>query len=741
MPTEGGRVRDALVPAVERLPELLYRGPNEPERPLTAVSSGAPTVCGHDRVAFEDGEIAWGTDVVHPADRETAWSAVQQAIEGGEAYDVTYRIVTTEGETRWVRDRGEGLADGTLSGYVEDVTRLKTDEERLAAELDETFERVSDAFFALDEEWRVTYVNERAAALLGRSIDGLRGATVWAEFEDADAFRRQYEHAMATQERVTFTAHYAPLDAHFEVSAYPSETGLSVYFRDVSERVDRERRLECHEAIVETVWDGVYALDGDGQFTLVNEAYCDLLGVERDDVLGRSAAAVVGDGVTGAARRFTEEMRAGDREEATISFAIERGDGERRQVEVRFGPFVEGGRVGVMRDVTERQRRRRQLRRQRERLGGLVELYDVASDVSNAIVEQTSRAAIEERVAAGLCEGPYAAAWVGRSAGTDVTRVASAGTGGAPSPDDSLVRTALTEGRVVTTTGMADGDAARASARSDGGDDGAAGAVPISYEGGTYGVLVVRAERGDAFEAAERTVLDRLGQTVGHAFAALDRRAALVSEQVVQVEYRSHETGALNVASDARRFHLERTVTTSDGEYVHYARVHGLGREEALAAFADAPAYDGARIVEVDDGVLIEARTTDAPITAAVTGHGGRLRTVRFGSDGVRLTAEFPQGVDLRAATESIREVLLDAELVAQRSMSREDADAPRADVAERLTDRQRAAFEAAYYGGYFEWPRDSTAEELADAMGVAAPTFHQHLREAERKLLGGYVE
>ncbi|WP_044958497.1 helix-turn-helix domain-containing protein, partial [Halarchaeum acidiphilum] len=69
------------------------------------------------------------------------------------------------------------------------------------------------------------------------------------------------------------------------------------------------------------------------------------------------------------------------------------------------------------------------------------------------------------------------------------------------------------------------------------------------------------------------------------------------------------------------------------------------------------------------------------------------------------------------------------------------DIEAPRADAVGRLTDRQRAAFEAAYYGGYFEWPRDSTAEELANAMDVSAPTFHQHLRAAERKLLGEFAE
>ncbi|WP_048078258.1 helix-turn-helix domain-containing protein, partial [Halorubrum sp. AJ67] len=51
------------------------------------------------------------------------------------------------------------------------------------------------------------------------------------------------------------------------------------------------------------------------------------------------------------------------------------------------------------------------------------------------------------------------------------------------------------------------------------------------------------------------------------------------------------------------------------------------------------------------------------------------------------------------------------------------------------------AALSAAYHGGYFDWPRGSTAEEVADAMGVSSPTFHNHLRKAQRALLDGVFE
>jgi predicted DNA binding protein len=56
------------------------------------------------------------------------------------------------------------------------------------------------------------------------------------------------------------------------------------------------------------------------------------------------------------------------------------------------------------------------------------------------------------------------------------------------------------------------------------------------------------------------------------------------------------------------------------------------------------------------------------------------------------------------------------------------------------LTDRQREVVEIAYHSGFFEWPRDSTGEEIAETLGVSPPTVHKHLRAAERKLLAAIL-
>ncbi|MGM0447642.1 MAG: PAS domain-containing protein [Methanobacteriota archaeon] len=165
------------------------------------------------------------------------------------------------------------------------IERRVAREEREAAieRFEETLERVDDAFFALDEEWRFTYVNERAAALLERDPAELLGADVWAEFPDAlgEAYERYYRQAMETQEPVSFEDRYEPLDLWVEVTAYPSADGLSVFFADASDRKRRERILERLLVTVERI-----------QRADDREAVADRLIEAADDVLGYEISGV-----------------------------------------------------------------------------------------------------------------------------------------------------------------------------------------------------------------------------------------------------------------------------------------------------------------------------------------------------------------------------------------------------------------------------------------------------------------
>jgi PAS domain S-box-containing protein len=99
-------------------------------------------------------------------------------------------------------------------------------------------ESITDAFFALDSEWRFTYLNQQAGPLLQRLPQELLGKNVWEEFPAAvgTIFDKQYRKAMTEQISVRFEEFYPPLNTWFEVHAYPLEGGLSVFFHDINER-------------------------------------------------------------------------------------------------------------------------------------------------------------------------------------------------------------------------------------------------------------------------------------------------------------------------------------------------------------------------------------------------------------------------------------------------------------------------------------------------------------------------
>jgi PAS domain S-box-containing protein len=108
-------------------------------------------------------------------------------------------------------------------------------------------ERVTDAFYGVDREWRFTYVNQRCEEYFGKTRQQLLGKVVWDEIPIAKntIFEEQYRKAIREQTAVHFEA-FSPLSHRWlEIHAYPSTDGLSVNFRDITERKELEERREA----------------------------------------------------------------------------------------------------------------------------------------------------------------------------------------------------------------------------------------------------------------------------------------------------------------------------------------------------------------------------------------------------------------------------------------------------------------------------------------------------------------
>lgn len=159
-------------------------------------------------------------------------------------------------------------SNGGVSAYFKNIDERRKaamELERAYKEKNEILESISDAFFAVDEEWIVTYWNNHAETILGRKKHEIVGNKLWDVFSDAidSVFYRNYHKALETGETVNFEEYYPTLDMWVEVAAYPSESGLSVYFKDITLRKRADiRLLEANErfelvtkATNDTIWD------------------------------------------------------------------------------------------------------------------------------------------------------------------------------------------------------------------------------------------------------------------------------------------------------------------------------------------------------------------------------------------------------------------------------------------------------------------------------------------------------
>ncbi|MEO6148745.1 MAG: PAS domain S-box protein, partial [Mucilaginibacter sp.] len=152
---------------------------------------------------------------------------------------------TAKGNEKWIRVIGEAeFVDGKCArvyGSVQDIDSRKTAEiaaKKLLEERNIILESIGDAFFATDKNWTVTYWNKTAEKVLYRLKEEVVNHNLWEVFADSvnSTSYKKYHEAVDTNQAVHFEDHYAPLGKWYEISAYPSDNGLSVYFKDITER-------------------------------------------------------------------------------------------------------------------------------------------------------------------------------------------------------------------------------------------------------------------------------------------------------------------------------------------------------------------------------------------------------------------------------------------------------------------------------------------------------------------------
>jgi len=237
--------------------------------------------------------------------------------------------------------------------------------ERARAEVTRILESIADAFFAVDRDWRFTYVNARAAELLRQPREALLGQTAWSAFPElaGSALERDLRRAAADGTTLAAETLSPTLGAWLDVRAYPADGGLSVYLRDVTERRRAEDALHLRDRAVAAATEGITIADvnqPDAPIIYVNPEFERITGYAAAEVVGRNCRLLQGPGTE---REPVAELRRAiaDGRPCSVELLNYRRDGTPFWNALSIAPVHDAAGalthyVGIQRDVTSRRR-------------------------------------------------------------------------------------------------------------------------------------------------------------------------------------------------------------------------------------------------------------------------------------------------------------------------------------------------------------------------------------------------
>jgi PAS domain S-box-containing protein len=280
----------------------------------------------------------------------------------------------------------ESVAPGSVCVVATDLSERKRNEELMASRAQErarlaeaeaarqrvnaVLESITDSYFQMDRAWRITEINQHAAANFGATREQLLGTVFWDALPEGKApeLGEQYRKGMESRVAVHFEGPSGSAPGRwFERHLYPTDEGLAVYFRDISERKRMEAHIAYQAMLLANVNDAIVATDDQFRLTAWNARAEELYGWKAKGALGRPVGEVI-------RSKFTDFQRAESlkslRESGhyDVEVAQYSRSGKRIWVQGHVSTLRDQsgnitGYLGVNRDITERKQAEERLQR------------------------------------------------------------------------------------------------------------------------------------------------------------------------------------------------------------------------------------------------------------------------------------------------------------------------------------------------------------------------------------------
>jgi PAS domain S-box-containing protein len=501
--------------------------------------------------------------------------------------------------------------------------------------------------------------------------------------------------------------------------------------------------------IIDLVPDPLYVKNLDDEVLLSNEANAELHGMTPEEMEGKRELDIESD---------VENIEDFDKYRQREIEVIQKGgpitfeenltdpDGNRHTFRITRIPF--GGTtededtiLGYARDVTELKQRERELRWERE----------LNRSIQQEMATSRSRDGLERKVTDQLQSHGYATAWAAERSGDALVPRTLGGSsryieeidwtlGSTKHHSEPCLRASRngtpqfehsTESRSEDWCEVAEKYSYRSCA-----------AVPIIHNGVTYGVLAVYHEDPNRFDSLERKMLEKIADTVALAIDRLEKKTALSADQTLEVTvhvgrgYYLADLARDGVFADHEEVTVHGTVSIRQDKAAQYLGANKGSVLSLQERFANHPEVQDTAVVGDGERLRLEVTGRTPELELASENVVVKESTVENGD--VVIRAQLSTREKLRSVVDSLKERFSGVSIKTAESVEEHGGDSAtggRGLGDPDLTEKQLAAVEAAYFSGYFAQPRDSSATEVAELLGVSHSTFLRHLRSAQDKI------
>ncbi|MDO9137102.1 MAG: PAS domain S-box protein [Lutibacter sp.] len=203
--------------------------------------------------------FAYFISCVHPEDQEFTQDFSTESFLKNPIQNLQYRIITAGGELKYISEIRRAIIENQrivkIIGIGQDITERVLNEQKLNTTknfLSNTLTSIEDGLIILDCNSNYTYVNQKAANLLGKSTQELIGKNIWTEFPEkiGDVFYDRYQKAVKTGKPVSFENYFKPWDKWFENRIIPSSEGVLMFFHETTDKKKIDNKIKVAYNII-----------------------------------------------------------------------------------------------------------------------------------------------------------------------------------------------------------------------------------------------------------------------------------------------------------------------------------------------------------------------------------------------------------------------------------------------------------------------------------------------------------